>query len=1435
MKLLFSWFLILFCFTAMAETDLRFTLTDAQFGLSQTTNCTVLLQAQNVQQRGSITLLPFRLSQVTDINGITTFSNLFGGSVNGFYHWTITVPGTTKRVDGDVWISSTNLGVVSEGIVDVVNGAPSNPSGTWAWSAPASDLRYALSTNEQLSFITIGQLNSASNTLALGNIASTNGMTSIVYSNPVAYTTPTQVTNIVNAIAVTTGVPINATNQFATTNTVMFQSNAITAAFQVTNVTTIAALNTASNLLVFSKQPASTILTNLSNTGAWTNQLTAGQNATLTTNLGVVTINATNQTFLTNGLLATIPISATNQFSTTNQVFAGDAANLVFATAISNQFQFSKQPASGILTNLSTSGAFTNVIVMGTNITSITNGGVVTLNVPTPSFLTNGFVDKSITNGFISASSLSYLYTATNIFNSYTNYLENGVFTNTYLMVSNLSLTSWNGVYSFWRMTNDMAIYTNSPFGTAFLFCGNKISTYTCSVFQTTADYDRFNALGVWHFDNFVGSGLPPSSLWEVSQDQPSIEFMDVLAPGIIMSLNAQIINFGGITTLTNSRYLDYISNPYKITFGAGEIIALAYTSNGIPLASIGQDSTAPDLDGTITTWGNASTATMGNAGRFVGNVWPWQLSSPGSDTRSLILKGEYATAGPNSGGTAMLEARAFNDGKPYHGTFNNGFKITTNGLTLIGNLSDLADNGLNTIKPFFWASVLGDGSSYSTKTNGSYFPAFGIYSQRLTTNAIPGAIEYDSTNWFYTDANSNRHIAFMDFNGALLTNLQFSGFTNLGTSAHSNAIAFITPVQLAGSNFYTSIPASTTNLYYPTSNPSAFISTIPVAATNLFLVANATNDLNTQLHALVTIATNTDQQIATNLFNSAIAASVLSNAVDRISLTNFSQNITGLGASNDVITASNTLTVNLNSASNSIVTGIGSVSTSGLMSNNIAGKGTNNTFAFSTLNSVSMTGARLFASNNVIMLQTPNGDISFDPSCVITIGAGQVGCGIIGSLNAENAGSFSTIISGGTASGPAGVGIASGVSYATSINASLGATNWKSGTLIIGAKANAFNLNSIVISDNHQNSMWWDTTNNMMTINELNGVSIGTTNSNFGYQLTVNGLVWATGFSIGGLPSLLATPFTTNTPTVVSNMIAQPILAFSNTVYSTRGAISNVVSSVWTTNSPSVVTGIVQNIASVVLGAQGLTADNAYTNIAIAKASVNTLLTNVIKMNFTNPVYGTLASFIWSPTQNVFTNSLNGLFITNNLTSGNYLLNTPALSALFSLPNTTLIQGASWTAVNGVGTCFSGYAASWDTLTSGVIVTNLNFNSFDTTTASLLNSASIGHKIIQTNWISGATYNNSYGIPITVSGTAGLTTAAGVAGAANLSLRCDALPLNGGWTNIYAVQTTALSLALNYTNYISLEIPTNANWTFTNISAGSGDSSTVLGGQIKY
>jgi hypothetical protein len=127
--------------------------------------------------------------------------------------------------------------------------------------------------------------------------------------------------------------------------------------------------------------------------------------------------------------------------------------------------------------------------------------------------------------------------------------------------------------------------------------------------------------------------------------------------------------------------------------------------------------------------------------------------------------------------------------------------------------------------------------------------------------------------------------------------------------------------------------------------------------------------------------------------------------------------------------------------------------------------------------------------------------------------------------------------------------------------------------------------------------------------------------------------------------------------------------------------------------------------------------------------------------------------------------------------------------------------------------------------------ISSLSFNSLvnSNQTATIAGVAEADDLVINTNFLSGFVYTNSYGGVIGVSASVSFTTAA-VAGMSQLSLRAI-----GSATN-YASALSAITGGLTgtYTNgTLSIYVPANALFTFTNTSSGSGDSTAPVGGQI--
>lgn len=205
------------CLTGWAQTHVQFNFTDPAFGISQTTNRYVVLQAETgTQLTQANQLLPFRLTGYTDTNGSITFSNLFGSSISGYYHWT--VPAPPQMAQGDIWVPSTNLGLVSASLLQGNFGNSTFPAAAFSWSAATADLRYGPSTNAVTNFVTLGLLNLTSNALFVTITNSTNGLASIPYvTNAIGVATNTVTTNLTALLVLDLSQKLNTNGYFAGT------------------------------------------------------------------------------------------------------------------------------------------------------------------------------------------------------------------------------------------------------------------------------------------------------------------------------------------------------------------------------------------------------------------------------------------------------------------------------------------------------------------------------------------------------------------------------------------------------------------------------------------------------------------------------------------------------------------------------------------------------------------------------------------------------------------------------------------------------------------------------------------------------------------------------------------------------------------------------------------------------------------------------------------------------------------------------------------------------------------------------------------------------------------------------------------------------------------------------------------------------------------
>jgi hypothetical protein len=244
------------------------------------------------------------------------------------------------------------------------------------------------------------------------------------------------------------------TNLVAQINT---SSNALKSFLTASNALLASNLLSTSNALWWAKQPASTTLSNLAGTGAFTNELAAGTNVLITTNLTgahIVYIHATNQTFLTNGFTS-IVYSNGSTFLTTNLI--PGLTNNLLAKSWTNSLGTAAYVSTNAFDTNGASAAVKSAILSSNYLLASFTNSLASTNYVNAS--TNGFVTSEVTNGL---ASIAYV---TNLVQASTNGILSGAY------VSSNSILLWST-----NIAN--GVYSNNPAGYSTTASLNSASNY---------------------------------------------------------------------------------------------------------------------------------------------------------------------------------------------------------------------------------------------------------------------------------------------------------------------------------------------------------------------------------------------------------------------------------------------------------------------------------------------------------------------------------------------------------------------------------------------------------------------------------------------------------------------------------------------------------------------------------------------------------------------------------------------------------------------------------------------------------------------------------------------------------------------------------------------------------------------------------------------
>ena len=234
----------------------------------------------------------------------------------------------------------------------------------------------------------------------------------------------------------------------------------------------------------------------------------------LGTNFTLATSNSLYNAFI-------VALQGTNTALTT-ALGASNALQAANITLASNTLSWSKQPASGYLTNLALTGAYTNSLIGSSNIIFTTNlaSGVVSISAALQTSLTNGLAQwgglqpsaylqtnllPALTNGFISSANIAGLVsTSTAAATYYPTSNPSGFVTAS--ITNNLALTNYylNSNPSNFLQTSALAPYPN----TNQVYSAIQSSNATLATFSSIAATNAANLALTTNLINSASNGL---------------------------------------------------------------------------------------------------------------------------------------------------------------------------------------------------------------------------------------------------------------------------------------------------------------------------------------------------------------------------------------------------------------------------------------------------------------------------------------------------------------------------------------------------------------------------------------------------------------------------------------------------------------------------------------------------------------------------------------------------------------------------------------------------------------------------------------------------------------------------------------------------------------------------------------------------------------
>lgn len=526
------------------------------------------------------------------------------------------------------------------------------------------------------------------------------------------------------------------------------------------------------------------------------------------TNQGAASTNMTLSASNALAFIITASLQGTNG-ALTATIIASNATQAASLLAATNALWAGKQPSNGVLTALAGTGAYTNNLGPGTNVTFVTNLStyVVTIQVPTQGWLTNllGSAAYASISAFLPASILPGLTNGFLPLNGTNGLLGTNVAYSTFYLQSNpsnyVSAVVTNGLASIQFVLSSIAA-SNGSFATlSQVQSSNNAAITAAAALATNFGYQI--GTGATNFANGVGQGATNLAyLIGLNGTNNS----QALSNNVLNASAVVSTNYANIVGAAATNNLNSASNALALTLGGLQLRAITNFNFSAVTLTNPANNIAGILSGTAAGVSNLPASSITNAGILI-----YSNTVTSNNIAGKINIGQiFGAATTNS---FLPITNGFAQNQFGFGTRTN-FTVTTNVVGILGGGSGTEGTYIGI--PFnmtwtnFWNTnftILASAGNYFLMSNStSLYSSPDMINWSLVSGVLPVPTGFFGTKWHMTGSLVDGWLTSTNLTASTMAQIvnffstnqstvaaavSATNFSVLGSGPHAGQIAF--------------------------------------------------------------------------------------------------------------------------------------------------------------------------------------------------------------------------------------------------------------------------------------------------------------------------------------------------------------------------------------------------------------------------------------------------------------------------------------------------------------------------------------------------------------------------------------------------------------------------------------------------------------------